>query len=210
MKLRGKTPRFKRQRRLLTELPGMGKAGAMERRPYPPGEHGQKRKKYSDYGLQLEEKQKILYHYGMREKQLRRFVELAKRKASTNWVSTLVGLLELRLDNVVFRLGFAQSIPAAKQLISHRKVLVNNKYLSIRSAILKPGDQISLKPAAYDNQVYLQAKQSPRLPLPNFLDKQEQSQGDIGKITDVPNLEHIPFPFEPAFFTGYYALKGVK
>ncbi len=114
-------PRFKIQRRLLTELPGLGKAGALERKPYPPGEQGLKRKKYSEYALQLEEKQKIRFHYGLRESQLGKNVQLAKRESSQDWVSYLIGLLERRLDNVVFRLGFAPSIAAASQLISHRK-----------------------------------------------------------------------------------------
>ena len=75
----GKEPRFKRQRRLQVELPGMGKPGAMSRKPYPPGEHGNSRRKFSEYALQLEEKQKLLYHYGIRESQMRRLVKVAKR-----------------------------------------------------------------------------------------------------------------------------------
>jgi small subunit ribosomal protein S4 len=100
--------RFRIQRRLGTELPGLGKAGALERRPYPPGEAGNKRKKFSNYALQLEEKQKVMFHYGLREKQLRRFIRDAKKgNATKNWISALAGLLELRLDNTVFRMGFA-------------------------------------------------------------------------------------------------------
>lgn len=74
MHSQSKTPRFKIQRRLRTVLPGLGKPGALDRKPYPPGEHGLSRRKYSEYALQLEEKQKVLFHYGVREKQLRRFV----------------------------------------------------------------------------------------------------------------------------------------
>lgn len=202
-----KTP-FKIQRRLMTELPGLGKAGALERRPYPPGEHGNKRRKFSEYALQLEEKQKVLFHYGLREKQLRRFVHEAKRKADQNWVDRLIGDLELRLDNIVFRLGFAPSIPAAAQLVSHGKVLVNGKRLDIRSAILKEGDEIALKPKAYKNQVYQYAKQAPRLPLPDYLTTELKNGVDTGRIVARPGLGHIPFAFEPALVTSYYALKG--
>jgi small subunit ribosomal protein S4 len=199
---------FKIQRRFMIELPGLGKAGAVERRPYPPGQHGNKRKKYSEYALQLEEKQKVMFHYGLHEKQLRRFVSLAKRTSDKNWVSTLIGLLELRLDNIVFRLGFAPSIPAAKQLISHGKVMVNGKKLDIRSAILKEGDRISLKEAAYNNQVYLQSRQAPRLPLADYLVKDEENGFDVGRIQSTPELGHLPFPFDEGLLTSYYSLKG--
>lgn len=208
MKRTGKTPRFKRQRRLMVELPGMGKAGALERRPYPPGQHGQRRKKFSDYGLQLEEKQKILYHYGLRERQMKRFVQTAKRGPDSNWVSTLIGLLELRLDSLVFRLGFAPSIPAAAQLISHGKVLVNGKKVDIRSSILRLKDRVSLKPSAYEGQTYLEASRSPRLPLPDYLRKETENGFEVGIVDSKPDLGHAPFPFDPGLVTSYYSMKG--
>ncbi|MBX2987707.1 MAG: 30S ribosomal protein S4 [Bdellovibrionaceae bacterium] len=199
---------FKIQRRLMTELPGLGKAGALERRPYPPGEHGNKRRKFSEYALQMEEKQKVLFHYGLREKQLRRFVHVAKRTSQTNWVDTLIGLLEMRLDNLVFRLGFAPSIPAASQLISHGKVLVNGKKVDIRSAVMKEGDVISLKDKAYQGQTYLQAKQSPRLPLPDYLVKEEKNGVETGRLQSRPGLGHLPFAFDQGLLTSFYSLNG--
>ncbi len=204
----GETPRFKKQRRLLVELPGLGKAGALERRPYPPGQHGQRRKKYSEFGLQLEEKQKLRYHYGVREEQFRRLITKAKKSSSGNWVEALVNILEKRIDNVVFRLGFASSIPAAGQMISHGKVLVNGKRVTIRSKILKVGDQISLVEAAYTNQVYLQAHQSPRLPLADFLTKDQVAGKETGKLIDEPKIEAVPFAFEPGLVIGYYSMRG--
>lgn len=201
-----KSPRFKLQRRLLTELPGLGKAGALERRPYPPGQHGLKRKKYSEFALQLEEKQKLRFHYCMKEEQLLRFIDVAKRKKATTWTEALVNILEKRLDNVVFRLGFAPSIRAAKQLISHGKVLVNGKRVDISSAVLKVNDEVSLKPEAYDNQVFLQAQQTPRLPLPSFLDKKSVGEKEIGRITDEPKLDAVPFTFDAELFTSYYSM----
>ncbi|MEK2646506.1 30S ribosomal protein S4 [Bdellovibrio sp. BCCA] len=208
MKRKGKTARFKRQRRLLTELPGMGKAGALERRPYPPGQHGLQRRKYSEFALQLEEKQKLRFHYGIREEQFRRMIVKAKKSAATNWVEALVNLLEKRLDNVVFRLGFATSISAAKQLVSHGKVLVNGKKVNIASQIIRVGDKITLKPEAYENQVYMQAKQTPRLPLPTFMMKEEIGGKEEGRLTDEPNLEAVPFAFEPGLVIGYYSMRG--
>lgn len=208
MKSKVKTPRFKIQRRLMTELPGLGKPGALERRPYPPGQHGQKRRKYSEFGLQLEEKQKLRFHYGLHEEQLRRMIKKAKKSTETNWAETLINLLEKRIDNVVFRLGFASSIPAAKQLISHGKVLVNGKKLDVCSAIIKVGDIVSLKTEAYQNQVYLQAKQSPRLPLPSFIVKEQKGNIETGRLTDEPKLDAVPFPFEPGLVISYYSLRG--
>lgn len=200
--------RFKRQRRLLTELPGLGKAGALERRPYPPGQHGLKRKKYSEYALQLEEKQKILFGYCLRESQLRRFVYEAKRTATENWVSRLVMLLELRLDNVVFRLGFAPSIPSARQLVLHGKVLVNGHRVNIRSSVLRQGDKVSLRPEAYRHQNYLQAKAAPRLPLPDYLSKESVDDMEVGAVIGHPSLGHLPFAFNEGLFTSFYSLKG--
>lgn len=201
-------PRFKLQRRLLTELPGLGKAGALERRPYPPGQHGQRRRKYSEFGLQLEEKQKLRFHYGVKEEQFRRFIAKAKTSSATNWVESLVNLLEKRLDNVVFRLGFATSIAAARQMVSHGKVMVNGKKVNIGSQVLKVGDKVSLKAEAYENQAYMQAKQNPRLPLASYLTKEEVGGLEVGRVSDEPNMEAVPFQFEPGLVISYYSLRG--
>lgn len=208
MKRKGKVARFKRQRRILTELPGMGKSGALERRPYPPGQHGLRRRKYSEFALQLEEKQKLRYHYGVREEQFRRIIARAKKSQSTNWVESLVNLLEKRLDNVVFRLGFAPSIPAAKQLVSHGKVLVNGKKVNIASQTIKVGDLITLSASGYTNQVYLQATQNPRLPLPSYMVKEDVQGMPQGRLQDEPTLEAVPFAFEPGLVIGYYSMRG--
>ena len=206
---KGKKPRFKLQRRLQVEIPGLGKAGALERRPYPPGEHGQRRKKYSEYGLQLEEKQKVRAHYGLREEQMKRFVKEAKRAAQINWVEKLINLLEKRADSIVFRLGFAPSIPAARQLVSHGKVFVNGKRLDIKSAVLKVGDRITLSADAYTGQTYLHAKENPRLPVPDYLKKEIGGDNvESGLIKDEPQMGDFPVPFNEGLFTSYYNLKG--
>ncbi len=201
------TPRFKTQRRLGAELPGLGKAGALERKPYPPGEHGAKRRKYSNYALQLEEKQKVMKNYCLREKQLRRFIRDAKSGSSSNWVNKLAGRLELRLDNVVFRLGFAPSIRAAKQLISHGHIELNGKKHDISSAVLKVGDEVSVRAKSQEHQVVLHAKDNPRMEVPSHLTTEVKENITVGKVVSVPGIEAIPFPFQSGLFTEYYSLR---
>ncbi len=209
MKKPGKVARYKIQRRLGTELPGLGKAGALERRPYPPGENGNKRKKYSDYALRLEEKQKLRFHYGLKEEQLRRFIRDSKRGSGSNWVSKLVGRLETRLDNIVFRLGFAPSIRSARQLVSHGHIMVNDKKVNISSFVVSPGSTIKITEKAKTNQIYLQGKQSPRLDMPEFLRKEEVAGLDVGTLQALPGVEAIPFSFDAGLFTEYYAARKV-
>ena len=206
MKKTGKTARFKLQRRLLTELPGLGKAGALERRPYPPGQHGGKRIKYSDYRLQLEEKQKIRVHYNVREEQLIRLVQLAKKnKSGGKWISSLINILEKRIDNVVFRAGFAPSMRAASQLISHGQVLVNGKKVNIRSAKIKVGDVVAITPKGMNNQIFMHSNQSPRLQLPDWLDKNVTDSAASVTLKDEPDLGAVPFAFDEALVTSYYS-----
>lgn len=206
MKKTGKTARFKLQRRLLTELPGLGKAGALERRPYPPGQHGGKRIKYSDYRLQLEEKQKVRLHYNVREEQLIRLVKLAKKdKSGGKWISSLINILEKRIDNIVFRAGFAPSMRSASQLISHGQVQVNGRKVTIRSQKLKVGDVISITAKGLNNQIYLQAKVNPRLHVPDWLDKNVSDTAASATLKDEPGLEAVPFALDEALVTSYYS-----
>ncbi len=201
--------RVKIQRRLMTELPGLGKQNALERRPYPPGDHGGRRIKYSDYRLQLEEKQKIMYHYGVREKQLRRFIRDSKRGQGTNWTEKLIGRLERRIDNLVFRMNFAPSILAARQLVTHKKVLVNGKVLNVPSAILKPGDKVELKKVAQENQIFMMAQEQQRMQIADHLEVKDEAGGKVGYIKDIPGIDVVPFPFQAGLFTEYYSSRGV-
>jgi small subunit ribosomal protein S4 len=203
------TSRFKLQRRLGVELPGLGKPGALGRKPYPPGQHGNKRKKYSDYALRLEEKQKVRAHYIVTEKQLQRFIGQAKMGQSSNWTAKLVGMLERRLDNLVFRMGFAPSILAARQMASHGHVLVNGKKAKTPSMILEVGDTVTLSAKGFESQNYLRVQESPRLELADYLRKEGNGDGVTVTVTAVPGLEHIPFPFDAGLFTEYYAAKSV-
>ena len=199
--------RFKIQRRFGSEFPGLGKKGALERRPYPPGESGNKRRKYSDYALRLEEKQKIRFHYVLKERQLRRFIRTSKQGHTSNWVQKLAGLLERRLDNIVFRLGFAPSIPSARQLVGHGHITVNGKRIDIPSYIVKKGDKISLTKKALLNQAVIQAGSQPRLDLPDFLTKEEKEGRPSGLVQEIPGVQHIPFSFDAGLFTEYYAAR---
>lgn len=196
--------RFKIQRRLGCELPGLGRAGALERRPYPPGQHGQKRKKLSEYTIRLMEKQKLVFHYGLREKQLRTKVIAAKRDKSQAWIDTLVQTLEKRLDNVVFRLGFAPSILAARQMIKHGHVLRNGHKAQSPSQVLKVGDTVELSQKAANHGSYLQAKTRPRLEVPAYLSKEAKGEVEQGKVSANPMAEDIPFEFDKQLVIEYY------
>jgi small subunit ribosomal protein S4 len=202
--------KWKIQRALGLELPGLGKPGALEKRNYPPGQHGQNRKrKLSEFGAQLREKQKLIFHYGIREEQLRRFVRKAKSLQPQNWIEALVGLLERRLDNVVFRLGYARSIAGARQLVSHGHVLVNGRRETIGSMVLAPGAIITLSERANRWESTQTARQSPRLPLPSFLQFEDPAVMERGVLLSVSTSGNIPFEFNTNQVAEYYAKRGV-
>jgi small subunit ribosomal protein S4 len=117
---------------------------AIERRNYPPGEHGQGRPKFSEYALQLREKQKVKRMYGVLEDQFRRYFQMAERSRGITG-DVLLQLLERRLDNMVYRMGFATSRAEARQLVRHGHFLVNGRKVNIPSALLKPGDVIDVR-----------------------------------------------------------------
>ena len=129
----------------------------LNRKPYAPGQHGQgRRSKLSNYGTQLREKQKIKFMYGLLEKQFRlNFVKADKMKGETG--TNMLQLLESRLDNVAFRLGFAPSRPAARQLVSHKHFLVNNKVVNIPSYIVKEGDVIEVRDKSKKMDIILES-----------------------------------------------------
>ncbi|MBX3201180.1 MAG: 30S ribosomal protein S4 [Labilithrix sp.] len=136
-------PRLKRMRALGTELPGLSPK-KIDKRPYPPGQHGQGRKKLTEFALRLQEKQKLRLNYGVTELQLRHLVEEAKTsKGATG--HKLVELLERRLDNVVFRAGLARTIPGARQLVNHGHILVNGKRVDIASYRVSKGEVVSVR-----------------------------------------------------------------
>jgi len=142
-------PKYKLSRREKQDLFGspkslMGKS-PLEKKNYPPGEHGQsRRQKISEYGVQLREKQKIKRIYGLYEKQFRNLFEKASRQKGITG-ENLIKLLERRLDNVVYRLGFAPTRVSARQLVSHRHVLVNDKTVNVPSFVVSVGDVIRIR-----------------------------------------------------------------
>ena len=201
-----KVSKFKKQRRVGVELPGLGKPGALAKRSYPPGHHGQARRRPTEYALRLTEKQKVLFHYNIREKQFRRFVKDAKQGHVVNWTDKLFSLLEMRLDNLVFRLGFARSLPAARQMIVHGHVLVEGRVLDRPSAIVSIGQVISFKEKFYKSVQYEILKENPTLPLPEFLERSEEKKGkEVGKLTQLPTLSDVPFELQSRFISELYA-----
>jgi len=135
-----RTKRSRRARQLLDE----NKAKYFDRRPYPPGEHGRGRIRESDYLVQLREKQKARHIYGILEKQFRKYYEEATRARGITG-ERLLQLLELRLDNVVYRAGFARTRPQARQLVNHGHLRVNGKKVDIPSYQVRPGDEVTFK-----------------------------------------------------------------
>jgi small subunit ribosomal protein S4 len=210
----GERLKWKTQRALGLELPGLGKPGALEKRNYPPGQHGKARKpKVTQFGAQLREKQKLLFHYGIREEQLRRFVRQAKSIQPSNWIEALLGLLESRLDNIVFRLGFARSMAAARQLVSHGHVLVNGRKATIGSMVRRPGAIVQLSEKANVLDSTIEARKSPRLSLPAFLQFKDadgdENVHERGEVLFLPDGKYVPFEFNSSQVAEYYAKRGV-
>jgi len=168
-----------------------GPSKALERKNYPPGMHGPKgaRRKQSEYASALAEKQKLRFQYGLMERQFRRYFETALRKRGVTG-ETLLQMLETRLDNVVYRLGFANSRSAARQMVSHGHVLVNNRKVNVSSYNLKAGDVVTVKDRPTSRRLAIRNLELTQIqPIPDWLvvDK-DQFQG---KITRVPTREEI-------------------
>jgi small subunit ribosomal protein S4 len=164
------------------------------------------RRKPSEYSLRLAEKQKLIAHYGLRERQLQRFVRDSHR-AGMNWISELSRRLELRLDNVVFRAQMATSVQAARQMVLHKHIFVNGRLCNIPSAVLKVGDEVQVKEASKEHSSLLQAQQTPRLDLPAFIEK---NQAEKAKIISDPNTADVPFNYNERLIAEYYATRGRK
>ena len=135
-------PRYKVSRRLGFSTLENGKE--LAKKPYVPGQHGQRRKKISGYGIQLQEKQKVRFMYGLSEKQFKKFFTMASKMKGVHG-ENLLKLLESRLDNLVYRIGFSTSRKGARQLVNHGHITVNGHKVDIPSYIVKPGDVIGLK-----------------------------------------------------------------
>src|ERR1700757_1126464 len=172
-------------------VPLFGPTKSLERKNYPPGMHGPKgsRRKQSDYATALAEKQKLRYQYGLMERQFRRYFETALRKRGVTG-ETLLQMLESRLDNIVYRLGFANSRGSARQLVAHGHVTVNNRKVNVASYTLKAGDTVAIKDKPGSRRLVTRNLELTQIqPVPDWLvvDK-DQFQG---KVMRIPSREEI-------------------
>jgi len=163
---------------------------AIDRRGYAPGQHGQGRSKISDYGLQLREKQKAKRFYGLQETQFRNLFDKAARKSGITGENLLI-LLETRLDNVVFRLGFASSRKEARQLVNHGHFQVNGKKVNIPSYTVKPGDVIKVKEKSTNSPKFKEVKEM-TITVPAWMTVDVEKLE--GKILSVPTRSEIDTP----------------
>ena len=196
-------PRLKVMRALGVDLPGLSRK-SKEARPNPPGQHGARaiRRKKSDFGVQLIEKQKLRFNYGLTERQLRRLmVDARKGKEPTG--DTLLQLLERRLDNVVFRAGFAPTIVAARQLVTHGHLQLNGKRATIPSMRLRTNDEVSMKSGRAELAVVAESLKEPALMRPEWLAWDEQQKK--ARIAHLPGAHDVPFPVDVQQVVEYYA-----
>ena len=175
----------------------------LTRRAYAPGQHGQGRKKLSGYGLQLREKQKARRYYGVLEGQFRHYFELANKKAGVTG-ENLLAILESRLDNVVYRLGFGTSRPEARQLVRHGHFTVNGKKVNIPSYLVKVGDVIAIKEESKNSEKIKNVLEitASRI-VPKWLDLDNNTL--TGKVVAVAEREDIDLPLEEHLIVELYS-----
>jgi small subunit ribosomal protein S4 len=176
---------------------------AYDRRNYPPGQHGQDRKKFSEYGTQLREKQKVKRMYGIMENQFRNiFKEADRQKGITG--ETLLALLERRLDNIVYRLGFANSRDEARQLVRHNHFLVNQSKVNIPSYLVKPGDVVELREKSKKVVRILEALEGvARRGVPQWLELDKDQMK--GSVKGLPAREDITLPIQEKLIVELYS-----
>ena len=197
--------KHKIDRRLGLNLWGRPKS-PFNRRPYGPGQHGQARKrKLSDFGVQLAAKQKLKKYYGdITEKQFKKiYQEASRQRGDTSQI--LIELLERRLDAVVFRLKFAPTVFAARQLVNHGHVLVNGKVVDKKSYQVKDGDEISLQQTSQNIPMIIQTLSSNERDVPEYL--QLEISKRLGKFVRGPQLTDVPYPvqMEPNLVVEFYS-----
>ena len=181
-----------------------GEKCAIERRNVPPGQHGKGRKaKLIGYGLQLREKQRVKRMYGVLERQFRRYFQTADRKKGITG-EILLQLLESRLDNVVYRLGFATSRAQARQLVRHGHFLVNERRADIPSYLLRAGDRVIVKPASVKNPAILYAMEEVKgRGVPEWLEL--NAAGSTGRLVAVPTREQLGLPVQEQLIVELYS-----
>jgi len=197
-------PRLKIMRALGTELPGLSRK-SIESRPNPPGQHGptRTRRRKSNYGLALIEKQKLRFNYGVSESQLRKMMIKARRQSGPSG-DILLQMLERRLDNIVFRAGWAPTIPAARQLVSHCHILLNGKRANIASIRLQTGDTVTLRERSRAIPLITSSLTEPlALERPEWLSYDATSFS--AKLTRLPEADEVPFPVEIQLVVEHYS-----
>ncbi|MBX6322516.1 MAG: 30S ribosomal protein S4 [Rhodospirillaceae bacterium] len=196
--------KYKIDRRLGVNLWGRPKS-PYNKREYGPGQHGQRRKKPSNYGTQLMAKQKLKGYYGnIGERQFRRYYEEAVRRRGDT-AEHLIGLLERRLDAVVYRAKFAMTPFAARQLINHGHIRVNGRRVNIASYQVKDGDVIEVKEKSRDLAVVLEATASPERDVPDYIEVDHKKMRAV--FLRAPALGDVPYPvqMEPAQVVEFYS-----
>lgn len=176
---------------------------AFNRRPVPPGQHGQGRRKVSEYGLQLREKQKMRRAYGLLEKQFRLYFNKASRMKGLTTGEALLQLLELRLDNVVYRLGLGVSRAQSRQLVLHSHILVNGKKVNIPSYQVQAGDVITVKESSQNVDIFKAVKENGVSNLPKWVEMDAAKL--TGKILQKPEREDVDLTLEEHLVVEYYS-----
>jgi small subunit ribosomal protein S4 len=188
--------------RRLGDLPGLtSKKGKTQR----PGQHGANQKKLTQYAIRLEEKQKLRFNYGISEKQLMNYIRQAKKiKGATG--NILLQLLEMRLDNVIFRLGMAPTIAAARQIVSHKHITINNSCVSIPSYQCRPGDILSVKDSSASKQLITNNLELPALSnIPQNLEFDKKTL--TAKIVGIIDREWVALNLNELFVIEFYSRK---
>lgn len=187
-------PRTKILRALGVDLPGFT-TRSHERRPYPPGEHGHKRRKLSEYAVRLNETKKLRFNYGISERYLRRVIMNARHSKGDTTLK-IIELLERRLDNVIFRAGFAPTIPAARQLVLHGHVLIDGGRVDIPSYRVTTGQRVHLK----DPQRPLRDE---RFPCPAWLQVDRDTRS--AKVAEIPDGKELLFVLDVKLIIEHYS-----
>jgi small subunit ribosomal protein S4 len=176
---------------------------ALDKRPYAPGQHGQRRAKISEYGLQLREKQKAKFMYGVSEKQFRRIFDEAARKEGNTGIN-LVLLIERRLDNVVYRMGFATTRRFARQLVTHGHILVNGNRVDIPSYVVRAGDKVEVCEKSKNNpQVKRSLELTQQTGIVPWVDVEREKA--MGIFTRIPEREEVVIPVEERLIVELYS-----
>jgi small subunit ribosomal protein S4 len=198
------TSKHKIDRRLGVNLWGRPKS-PFNKRETVPGQHGQRRFKVSNFGQQLQAKQKLKGYYGnIGERQFHRYyVEAVRRRGDTG--EQLIGLLESRLDAIVYRLKFVPTVFAARQFVNHGHVLVNGKRVTIPSYMVKPGDEIELRQKSREVGIVLEATASGERDVPDYFEVDHKAMK--GKYIRVPQFAEVPYPvqMEPNLVVEFYS-----